>query len=745
MRRPYTAPERIAGLTWDRRADIFSLAALVCELMTGRRISGVGADAVASLPEVAGADPAALTRVLSKALAGNPSERFESGRAFAEALDEVFTEAEPVPARRSSRRSARAPHLPVDEPALGLAAEPDEPADVVSPDEPTLITRLSFDAEVDAGEPTLHLDRLSPAGSPAIAGDEGDWHLNRDLAPPSSEHDHDPQMRHSTEAHDLDLTAPQHVDDLQVAAPEPSEVELPVAREEEPQPQVETIPSREAMALSGGDDEPVIQLERELPAPRRPRESPKRRPSARELYEAERQRVMEERARAEAEALEAQAREDAAAELHASAEADMESEPDTDPGIAAATLPIPAPHLAGSPTEDAYSTVPVSLEAAHDEDDHGHLLLAPHGRDDREDHSHSLFKREPDAHGHALDDHAHDQMRAHPPAETAAPASAIDATRSAIWPLALALVVGIAIGFGLAVIVIGRNEPAPTVADARPAAATPVPLVDEPIIPVGSPAAAPPSASAPASASSGSAGSEPSTAVAPAVHETPPGTTAPSSSAAPSNAPSAAAPSSSAPGTAASAPSADDVRPGRLLVRSTPPGAAVTLDGKDAGVTPVSIRELARGAHTVRVMRDGYVGEERRIAVTDRQVSHTINVELQRARAERRPAPAPAPERPNTKAPAAARSTTPAPARGAAPAAPATGPGSVLVDSRPTGARVLIDGRPVGTTPLTLPSVEPGEHNVALELAQHRRWTASFTVKPGERARVAGSLERLER
>jgi hypothetical protein len=182
-----------------------------------------------------------------------------------------------------------------------------------------------------------------------------------------------------------------------------------------------------------------------------------------------------------------------------------------------------------------------------------------------------------------------------------------------------------------------------------------------------------------------------------------------------------------------------------LLVRSTPPGAAVTLDGKDAGVTPVSIRELARGAHTVRVMRDGYVGEERRIAVTDRQVSHTINVELQRARAERRPAPAPAPERPNTKAPATARGTTPAPARGAVPAAPATGPGSVLVDSRPSGARVLIDGRPVGTTPLTLPSVEPGEHNVALELAQHRRWTSSVTVKPGERARVAGSLERLER
>src|SRR5205085_12312308 len=28
VRRPYTAPERIAGGAWDRRADVFSLAAL---------------------------------------------------------------------------------------------------------------------------------------------------------------------------------------------------------------------------------------------------------------------------------------------------------------------------------------------------------------------------------------------------------------------------------------------------------------------------------------------------------------------------------------------------------------------------------------------------------------------------------------------------------------------------------------------------------------------------------------------
>ena len=42
VRRPYTAPERIAGGEWDRRADVFSLAALMHELMWGAAISGLG-------------------------------------------------------------------------------------------------------------------------------------------------------------------------------------------------------------------------------------------------------------------------------------------------------------------------------------------------------------------------------------------------------------------------------------------------------------------------------------------------------------------------------------------------------------------------------------------------------------------------------------------------------------------------------------------------------------------------------
>ena len=42
VRRPYSAPERIAGAEWSTPADVFSLGAIAFELLTGRRPSGTG-------------------------------------------------------------------------------------------------------------------------------------------------------------------------------------------------------------------------------------------------------------------------------------------------------------------------------------------------------------------------------------------------------------------------------------------------------------------------------------------------------------------------------------------------------------------------------------------------------------------------------------------------------------------------------------------------------------------------------
>ena len=125
-------------------------------------------------------------------------------------------------------------------------------------------------------------------------------------------------------------------------------------------------------------------------------------------------------------------------------------------------------------------------------------------------------------------------------------------------------------------------------------------------------------------------------------------------------------------------------------MRSTPAGARVSVDGRDAGVTPLTVNNLSRGVHVVRITHQGYVAAERRVRIGSAQPAQPIEVELAATRAVRDAAPTPtAPERTS---------------------------GSLMVDSRPAGARVFVDGKLVGTTPLLLDAVDVGDHGVRLEL-----------------------------
>src|SRR5205085_115599 len=85
----YSAPERMNDEGWDRRADVFSLAAIVYELLCGRRVSGAGSEAAESLTDVAGCDVEALQRVFAFALAADPNYRFATATAFTDALKQT--------------------------------------------------------------------------------------------------------------------------------------------------------------------------------------------------------------------------------------------------------------------------------------------------------------------------------------------------------------------------------------------------------------------------------------------------------------------------------------------------------------------------------------------------------------------------------------------------------------------------------------------------------------------------------
>ncbi|MEX2660388.1 MAG: PEGA domain-containing protein [Vicinamibacterales bacterium] len=163
---------------------------------------------------------------------------------------------------------------------------------------------------------------------------------------------------------------------------------------------------------------------------------------------------------------------------------------------------------------------------------------------------------------------------------------------------------------------------------------------------------------------------------------------------------------------------------GRVVVRSTPPGANVTLDGDWRGRTPLTLDTLPFGAYEIRVVLSGYEVARETVRLTADSPSRTLTVPLRRSAPARTPRAAAAPPRDQA-------------------AKPQTFTGSIYVDSRPRGARVLLDGKPVGTTPLRLPDVSIGSHIVKLQLADHTDWTTSTRVVSGQEARVTGSLERI--
>src|SRR6185436_3049991 len=162
---------------------------------------------------------------------------------------------------------------------------------------------------------------------------------------------------------------------------------------------------------------------------------------------------------------------------------------------------------------------------------------------------------------------------------------------------------------------------------------------------------------------------------------------------------------------------ADPVFAGRVLVRSIPSGAHLFIDGKDRGETPATIRELSQGEHRIRLARDGYAAVERRVVLSAKQPSQSLSIPLKRDAQKGLATPAPNAPR-------------------------STAAGSLIIESRPSGAAVLIDGRRVGTTPMSLGDVAAGSHAVRLERDGYRSWTSGISISAGEQNRITASLEK---
>jgi hypothetical protein len=149
-----------------------------------------------------------------------------------------------------------------------------------------------------------------------------------------------------------------------------------------------------------------------------------------------------------------------------------------------------------------------------------------------------------------------------------------------------------------------------------------------------------------------------------------------------------------------------------VLVRSTPSGARVIVDGEVRGVTPLASRDLSLAEHTIEVAYPGYDAGQRRVTLTARRPAQSIDFDLQ-------PAINPT----------------------SAPAATADAIGALQITSRPVGAQVFVDDNLVGTTPLLVPNVSTGPHHVRIESPGHQSWSTAVQIERGKRFRVAANLE----
>jgi eukaryotic-like serine/threonine-protein kinase len=93
----YMSPEQIQGQPIDRRSDIFSAGVLFYQLLTGKKpFEGAGFPLAKKIvqddpaaPSTLVHIPAAIDRVIARALAKAPEKRYPSAREFAEALEHV--------------------------------------------------------------------------------------------------------------------------------------------------------------------------------------------------------------------------------------------------------------------------------------------------------------------------------------------------------------------------------------------------------------------------------------------------------------------------------------------------------------------------------------------------------------------------------------------------------------------------------------------------------------------------------
>lgn len=128
---------------------------------------------------------------------------------------------------------------------------------------------------------------------------------------------------------------------------------------------------------------------------------------------------------------------------------------------------------------------------------------------------------------------------------------------------------------------------------------------------------------------------------------------------------------------------------GRVTFNSQPNGATVFIDGRNSGVTPVTVNRISQGQHDIELKLEGYRDYREQINVTSGLVDR-LNAVL-----------------------------TPL-------------PGGMYLTSIPSGARVYIDNEFRGETPLELNDMDVGEYRVRAESEGYEPDARTLSVMNGQ-------------
>ena len=138
---------------------------------------------------------------------------------------------------------------------------------------------------------------------------------------------------------------------------------------------------------------------------------------------------------------------------------------------------------------------------------------------------------------------------------------------------------------------------------------------------------------------------------------------------------------------------------GNLLVRSEPPGASISIDGKPVGVGPYEGKDLSPGKHKVRVVKEGYEPWEAEQKV---EAGKSVEVVSRLKTIE----------------------------------------GSLEISSEPSGAGVSLDGKAAGYAPLTLFQIPYGAHLIRVDREGYEPHEEKVQVKDSQKARIHVALKK---